>query len=358
MSESDDLYVGGIIGESQEDPSETLTGDNTEDPLDAGYTPPDRPNQQLARRHRRGAARGRVPRRAAGRGGAGRQRGRPRPPPTRSRAPAAWWRRTRGRTRTPRRTRSPPTSAAPATPRRAEEAAVHIQDDDGRCSHAAMQLTKFTPLLRPVRRRRPHAGHRPGRVQRGAGRARRRGRGADHPRAPRPRRRRRAARRRPAATRGCGSGRRSRWPTSSAEPRRAGRRRRARAGLRGRRASRCATFGGQHALIHPSIPVIANVGYLVDEHGVPPRRLATSCRRSPVDAAAAPMHAPWAKLGRGDRLRRRRCARRGSSASTTRCSPTPGRGLVESHVGRIGGEHGSEYQHLDTGRDASTCERT
>lgn len=45
MSESDDLYVGGIIGESQEDPSETLTGDNTQDPLDAGYSPPERANR-------------------------------------------------------------------------------------------------------------------------------------------------------------------------------------------------------------------------------------------------------------------------------------------------------------------------
>ena len=42
MSESDDLYVGGIGGNSQVDPSESLTGDNTEDPLDAGYSPPER----------------------------------------------------------------------------------------------------------------------------------------------------------------------------------------------------------------------------------------------------------------------------------------------------------------------------
>lgn len=41
MSESDDLYVGGFEGNNQLDPSETLTGDNTEDPLDAGYSPPD-----------------------------------------------------------------------------------------------------------------------------------------------------------------------------------------------------------------------------------------------------------------------------------------------------------------------------
>ena len=41
VSESDDLYVGGFEGDTQLDPSETLTGDNTEDPLDAGYSPPD-----------------------------------------------------------------------------------------------------------------------------------------------------------------------------------------------------------------------------------------------------------------------------------------------------------------------------
>lgn len=44
MSESDDLYVGGIGGSSQVDPSESGTGDNTLDPLDAGYSPPDRPS--------------------------------------------------------------------------------------------------------------------------------------------------------------------------------------------------------------------------------------------------------------------------------------------------------------------------
>lgn len=42
MSESDDLYVGGFGGSDQVDPSESLTGDNTEDPLDAGYTVPER----------------------------------------------------------------------------------------------------------------------------------------------------------------------------------------------------------------------------------------------------------------------------------------------------------------------------
>jgi hypothetical protein len=42
MSESDDLYVGAVVGHDQVDPSDSLTGDNTEDPLDAGYSPPER----------------------------------------------------------------------------------------------------------------------------------------------------------------------------------------------------------------------------------------------------------------------------------------------------------------------------
>ena len=38
----DDLYEGVVVDRDQADPSDTLTGDNTEDPLDAGYSPPDR----------------------------------------------------------------------------------------------------------------------------------------------------------------------------------------------------------------------------------------------------------------------------------------------------------------------------
>jgi len=46
MSDSDDLYETGY-GDTEGDqltPSDALTGDDTEDPLDAGYTVPDRPS--------------------------------------------------------------------------------------------------------------------------------------------------------------------------------------------------------------------------------------------------------------------------------------------------------------------------
>ena len=41
MSDSDDMYDGAFQGSDQVDPSESLTGDNTDDPLDVGYSPPD-----------------------------------------------------------------------------------------------------------------------------------------------------------------------------------------------------------------------------------------------------------------------------------------------------------------------------
>ncbi len=43
-NDSDDLYVGTEFSADQ-GTSETLTGDNTQDPLEAGYTPPERPNK-------------------------------------------------------------------------------------------------------------------------------------------------------------------------------------------------------------------------------------------------------------------------------------------------------------------------
>jgi hypothetical protein len=47
MADSDELYDAGFQGHDQVDPSESLTGDNTDDPLDAGYSPPDREPHNL-----------------------------------------------------------------------------------------------------------------------------------------------------------------------------------------------------------------------------------------------------------------------------------------------------------------------
>jgi hypothetical protein len=56
------------------------------------------------------------------------------------------------------------------------------------------------------------------------------------------------------------------------------------------------TYGGQHALIHSSVPVVTNIGYLIgerlyhpgDSFAVPPVA---------VDTLLVPTHAPWSKVG-------------------------------------------------------------
>ncbi len=55
------------------------------------------------------------------------------------------------------------------------------------------------------------------------------------------------------------------------------------------------TFGGQHALIHPSIPVVANVGFLIDGAVYHPGD-SLIVPEVAVSTLLAPIHAPWSKL--------------------------------------------------------------
>jgi L-ascorbate metabolism protein UlaG (beta-lactamase superfamily) len=54
------------------------------------------------------------------------------------------------------------------------------------------------------------------------------------------------------------------------------------------------TFGGQHALIHPAIPAIANVAYLVGESVYHPGD-SLFVPPVPVGTLLLPIHAPWNK---------------------------------------------------------------
>ena len=56
------------------------------------------------------------------------------------------------------------------------------------------------------------------------------------------------------------------------------------------------TVGGEHAVIHPDIPVIPNVGYLVDDTLLHPGDSLHVPDR-PVDVLAIPTGAPWLKAG-------------------------------------------------------------
>jgi L-ascorbate metabolism protein UlaG (beta-lactamase superfamily) len=55
------------------------------------------------------------------------------------------------------------------------------------------------------------------------------------------------------------------------------------------------TFGGQHALIHPQIPIVANVAYLVDD-GVYHPGDSFVVPPVPVSTLLLPANAPWSKM--------------------------------------------------------------
>jgi L-ascorbate metabolism protein UlaG (beta-lactamase superfamily) len=104
------------------------------------------------------------------------------------------------------------------------------------------------------------------------------------------------------------------------------------------------TFGGQHALIHSSIPVVANVGYLVGDAVYHPGDSFVVPTAS-VELVLVPTHAPWSKTAEVIDFT---VAVRAPHAVGIHDSLLTdiGRTMVEGHVGRISGEHGTHYRHL------------
>jgi L-ascorbate metabolism protein UlaG (beta-lactamase superfamily) len=103
------------------------------------------------------------------------------------------------------------------------------------------------------------------------------------------------------------------------------------------------SYGGQHAVIHPSIPVIANVGYLVD--GVYHPGDSFTVPNATVDTLLVPTHAPWSKVSEvidfAVAVRAPRAFQVHDSLLTD-----IGRTMVEGHITRIAAEYGSQFTHL------------
>ncbi|GAB3065496.1 MBL fold metallo-hydrolase [Micromonospora schwarzwaldensis] len=55
-------------------------------------------------------------------------------------------------------------------------------------------------------------------------------------------------------------------------------------------------YGGQHAVIHPDIPVIQNLGYLLGDTVYHPGDALVAPDDVQVDTLFAPIHAPWSKF--------------------------------------------------------------
>ncbi len=108
------------------------------------------------------------------------------------------------------------------------------------------------------------------------------------------------------------------------------------------------TFGGQHALIHGEVPVVANVAYLVDDAVYHPGD-AFTVPDVRVNTLLLPIHAPWSKVGEvldfAISVRAGRVHQVHDGLLNER-----GMGVVEGHVERFAKRHGSRYEHLDAGQ--------
>ncbi|MDQ0677837.1 L-ascorbate metabolism protein UlaG (beta-lactamase superfamily) [Arthrobacter pascens] len=108
------------------------------------------------------------------------------------------------------------------------------------------------------------------------------------------------------------------------------------------------SFGGQHALIHPQVPVVANIGYLVDENVYHPGDSFIIPDGISVRTLLVPIHAPWNKASEvvdfviGVRAPRAFQIHDGLLNEM-------GLKMVESHVTRLGGKYGVGFTHLSTG---------
>lgn len=105
------------------------------------------------------------------------------------------------------------------------------------------------------------------------------------------------------------------------------------------------SFGGQHALIHPQIPVVANIGYLVDNNLYHPGDSFTVPAGVEIRTLLVPLHAPWSKTAEVVDFVAAVRAPRAFQVHDGLLNEK-GLGIVESHVRTIGAGYGTEYVHL------------
>lgn len=109
------------------------------------------------------------------------------------------------------------------------------------------------------------------------------------------------------------------------------------------------TYGGQHALIHSSIPVVTNVGYLIGTLYHPGDSLEVPVAE--IETLLAPVHAPWSSTGQVadfvTGVRPRRVINLHDGLLNDR-----GHALVGRLIGLVSGRFGVEYTPLPPGASA------
>lgn len=111
---------------------------------------------------------------------------------------------------------------------------------------------------------------------------------------------------------------------------------------------RVQTFGSQHALIHASVPVVANIGYFIDGEVFHPGDSFTVPHGVGVPTLLVPIYAPWSKVGEVLDFIISVRARRAYPIHNAPINEI-GHRLVEAHATRVGSLYGTEYTHLEPG---------
>lgn len=106
------------------------------------------------------------------------------------------------------------------------------------------------------------------------------------------------------------------------------------------------TYGGQHALIHPLVPTIDNVGVLVNDNVFHPGDSFTVPHGIQAKTLLAPIHAPWNKMSEVIDFV--------ISVRAPQVYPIHdslladnGRNLIETQVTNLTADYGVTYAHLD-----------
>lgn len=115
---------------------------------------------------------------------------------------------------------------------------------------------------------------------------------------------------------------------------------------------RIRSFGGQHALIHPLVPMVANLGYLVEGSVYHPGDSFVVPYGLRARTLLLPIHAPWSKVGEVlDFLIA--CGAETAYPIHDALLNGNGRAVVEKHLERIGAMYGTRYVALAPGDEVA-----
>ena len=111
---------------------------------------------------------------------------------------------------------------------------------------------------------------------------------------------------------------------------------------------RVRTFGGPHALIHPLIRTVDNVGYLIEETVYHPGDSLVIPHGITPSTVLVPLHAPWSKMAEVIDFLIALRAEKAYPIHDALLSDN-GFGIVEKQVTAFAAKYGTEYIHLDPG---------